>query len=243
MKNHDKILRSFKPKDELNTKIWNDGGKKMDKEVRDKLLEIANEYIEFINLDIVITDVVMTGSLANFNWSDYSDVDLHLIVNFNQFPSNQIELYKEYFNVKKILFNLNHDITIFGYDVELYTEDDSEVHISSGVYSILFDEWMTKPKKENVEIDLELIKTKSKQWMSKIDTIITSLDDSDFEYSKKVLDALGKKIKKFRQSGLDDEGEYSNENMIFKVLRRSGYLDKVREFKNKVIDKNLTLKQ
>ena len=103
------IISSFKVQKTLNPKIWDnvDDDPKLNKEIRDRLLEIAYEFIDFLGVDILITDIVMTGSLANYNWSKYSDVDLHIVANFNQFPSNQLELYKEFFTLKKIIFNEN----------------------------------------------------------------------------------------------------------------------------------------
>jgi len=174
MSNLKKILSSFKVRESLNPKIWKkiDGTVKMNPEVRAALLDIANDFIEYLKVEIVVTDVIMTGSLANFNWSSFSDIDLHIVADFSQFPEEQLDLYKELFNLKKTLYNDKHDITIFGYDVELYVQNETESHFSSGVYSVLFDEWSNKPKKENVKIDTSLIKTKTNQWMDIIDGVI-----------------------------------------------------------------------
>ena len=105
--NTKEILKSFEPQNELNPKIWNEDGKSyvMKPEVRERLLEIANEFIDYLKIEIIITDVVLTGSLANYNWSKYSDFDIHIIANFNQFPQSHVDLYKEFFMLKKALFN------------------------------------------------------------------------------------------------------------------------------------------
>jgi hypothetical protein len=76
------------------------------------------------------------------------------------------------FNLKKTLFNTTHNITVKGYEVELYGEDINEIHHSTGVYSVLFDEWVHKPEKENVSIDKNILMTKSKSMMDKIDNLI-----------------------------------------------------------------------
>ena len=147
MSNLKSILSSFRLQKELNPKIW-ESSDKMSPKVRDRLLDIAYEFIEFLGVDVVISDVVMTGSLANYNWSRFSDVDLHLIADFEQFSEKELPLYEELFRLKKTLFNDKHDITIYGYDVELYVQNDVESHFSSGEYSVLFNEWKNKPKKE-----------------------------------------------------------------------------------------------
>jgi predicted nucleotidyltransferase len=254
MSNLASILSSFHLQNELNPKIWvlpNERAmsdpkgqvETMKPKVRERLLQIAYEFIDFLGVDVVVSDVIMTGSLANYNWSKFSDVDLHIIIDFNQFSKKELPLYEELFRLKKTLFNDNHDITIFGYDVELYAQDENESHFSSGEYSVLFDEWITEPKKDKTEIDTDLIKKKSEQWMSQIDTIIENAKDEPLEVAIKLIDKYKDKIKKYRTAGLEKGGEMSDENLVFKVLRRNGYIQKLFDFKNEFIDKSLSLKE
>jgi predicted nucleotidyltransferase len=211
--------------------------------VREKLLEIANDFIESLKVDIIVTDVIMTGSLANFNWSNFSDVDLHIVANFSQFPEEQLPLYEELFALKKTIYNDKHNIKIFGYDVELYVQNETEVHFSSGVHSVLFDEWSNKPKKENVDVDTKLIETKTKQWMEIIDGVIENAKDESLENAKKMIKKYKDKIKKYRTCGLETKGEYSDENLVFKALRRNGYIEKLFKFENELIDTRYSLKE
>ena len=150
MNNFQKILDSFTVKDTLNPKIWenpkNPKESVMIPKVRKALIRIAEEFIDFLGEDVFVEDIVLTGSLANFNWSEYSDFDLHVSVDLLQ-HGDQSDLYKELYNLKKQVFNDKHDIRIFGYDVELYAQDTDEEHYSSGVYSVMNNEWVNKPKK------------------------------------------------------------------------------------------------
>mgnify|MGYP000253229347 CR=1 FL=1 len=145
--------------------------------------------------------------------------------------------------VAKEIFNDKHNITIFGYDVELYMQDSNEPHISTGVYSVLNNEWVNKPKKENVEVDKTLIKNKSQQWMDIIDGVIENAQDEPIDEAKNLIKKYRDKLKKYRTSGLSEGGEYSDENLVFKVLRRNGYIEKLINFTNKHIDKKLSLKE
>jgi len=242
MSNIKSILSSFHLQDELNPKIW-ESSDKMSSKVRDRLLEIAYQFIEFLGVDVIISDVVMTGSLANYNWSQYSDVDLHLIADFDQFSEKELPLYEELFKLKKTLFNDKHNITIYGYDVELYVQNDVEAHFSSGEYSVLFDEWKNKPKKEDVEIDTALIKTKSEHWMKIIDEVIDDSKEKSMESGVDSINKVKDKLKKYRTAGLEDGGEMSDENLVFKVLRRNGYIQKLFDFQNEYQDKKLSLKE
>ena len=239
------LLKSFEPQDDLNPKVW-EGNKKepnLKPEIRERLLEIAYEFIEFLDVEIVVTDIILTGSLSNYNWSKYSDFDLHIVANFQQYQENQIELYEKLFTLKKMLFNQKHDITIKDYEVELYVQNETESHFSSGVYSILFDEWASTPKKEDVTIDKELIKEKAKQWMNIIDDLLDTIKDDDTSTAKTLVQKYKDKLKKYRTCGLETGGEYSTENLVFKILRRNGYIEKLHDSTTEIIDKKLSMNQ
>lgn len=246
MENFNKILSSFYIQDELNPTIWtnpdNASESKMNSEVRKSLLEIANEFIEFLGIEIFVSDITMTGSLANYNWSDFSDIDLHIMYDFTE-AGTQKELYQELFKLKKTLFNSTHDITVKGYEVELYVQDTTESHFSTGVYSVLYDEWIAAPSPESVTIDEERLKEKVEQWMEIIDNIMENAEDEELEDALQMIDSVKDKLKKFRSCGLEREGEYSYENLVFKFLRRNGYIQKLFDFTNELMDKRLSLEQ
>lgn len=246
MKDLKKIINSLKVKDELNPKVWNETNPNhytLNDEVRDKLLEISYEFIDFIGVDVFISDVTMTGSLANYNWSEYSDIDLHIIADFEQYTNKERELYEELFKLKKTLFNNKHDINIYDYEVEVYVQNESEPHTSSGVYSILFNEWITEPKPTVESIDYGAIKEKSKYWMETIDLVLDNLKDESLDEMTEKIGSLKDKLKKYRSSGLEEGGEFSDENLVFKSLRRNGYIGKIFDFQSKYIDKSLSLEE
>lgn len=240
------IISSFDLKNDLNSQIWKkseNGEYGMKSEVREKLLNIANDFIDFIGFDIIIEDIELTGSLANYNWSEYSDVDIHIIIDFDQFSEKLKPLYKELFTLKKTIYNEKHNIKIYGFDVELYAQESTEVHFSSGVYSILFDKWINTPKKEKIKIDTSVIKSKSSEWMKIIDSIYDNVKDEEVDEVKNTIKKYKEKLKKYRKSGLEKNGEFSNENLVFKVLRRNGYIKKLFDLENKILDNKLTLKE
>jgi hypothetical protein len=248
MENFGKILSSFNVKDELNPTIWENpespSDAKMKEDIRLSLIEIADKFIEFLGYDIFIQDITMTGSLSNYNWSEFSDIDLHIMYDFNE-SGPEKELFQDLFKLKKTLFNSTHDITVKGYEVELYVQDTNEPHISTGVYSVLYDEWIVEPSKEEVEIDTKIIKEKVEQWQDMIDTVIEDIEsgDEDLEEGLLKIDKLKDRLKKYRQSGLEKEGEYSYENLVFKFLRRSEYIQKLFDFQNNFVDDRLSLAQ
>ena len=242
MENSDKkIISSFEIQEELNPDIWFFDGEnyKMKPGIRDSLLKIVEDYIEFTNIDVDVEDVTLTGSLSNFNWSPFSDVDLHILVDFK----NENLLLKKYLDSRRIIWNSLRDITIKDFDVEIYAQDMNEPHFASGVYSVLYNDWLVQPKKDEVMIDVEKILSKTKNWMEKIDKIERDAKKGDPE---EILDRIVKlkdKIKKYRGGGLKDRGEYSYENLTFKFLRRNDYLKKINDVRNTLIDKTLTVEE
>lgn len=243
------IIKSFGSKDSLPDTIFSKENKnfKLKDEIRKKLLEISNEFLEFIGIDFFVFDVVLTGSLANYNWSKYSDVDLHILIDLDEFGVNKVnstvhhQIVKEFFDSKKLIWNDTTNIKIKGFDVELYVQDIDEKHSSSGVYSVLNNEWVIEPQKSNPKIDDRKILEKGEEYAKLID----NLSDKS-ETGKDVNDDINKlksKIKKFRQSGLERGGEYSYENLTFKLLRRNGYIQKLMNIKTSIRNKKLSLTQ
>ena len=138
------------------------------------------------------------------------------------------------FNLKKQVFNDKHNIKIFGYDVELYAQDVEEIHTSSWVYSIMNNEWVTEPKEFKNNVDKEVLTNKIKCWVEKIDTTIDEGKD---------LEKIKEKLKEYRKSGLEKDGELSYENLVFKFLRRSGHIEKLFDTANKETDKELSIER
>jgi predicted nucleotidyltransferase len=236
-----KIIKSFKSKDGLSENIFEKSGNEyiMRDDIQKKLLEISDQFIDSLGVEFFIHDIVLTGSLANYNWSNFSDVDLHILIDFDELNYPK-DLIKEFFDAKKNVWNEKHNIIIKGFDVELYVQDLNEPHVSSGVYSILHKNWVVEPKMEKPNIDDRKILEKGEEYAKKIELLIKS-DKSEDTLNK--IDDLRKKIKEFRQGGLEVGGEYSYENLTFKLLRRNGYIEKLLNLKNTITDKKLSITQ
>jgi predicted nucleotidyltransferase len=241
MSNSQKILDSFSIKDTLNPKVWenpeNPNNAVMKPKVRKALMRIAEEFIDDLGEDVFVEDIVFMGSLVNFNWSEFSDFDLHVIVDFERYEKQE-ELYKELFDLKKKVFNDKHNIKIFGYDVELYAQPASDKANSDGVFSVMNNEWVHRPTKTHKNIDMSVLKSKIKNWTDKIDDAI---EDAKSTKNTDTLKKIKDKVKDYRQSGLEKDGEFSYENLVFKFLRRNGYIEKLFNFEDKLIDKTLSL--
>lgn len=229
-------VKSFRIKDELNPKIWTDF--EINSEVREDLLKIAQDFYGSTDLQADVDDIILTGSLSNYNWSEkYSDYDLHILIDFSQ-VNESVELVKKYADSVKKIWNDEHDIKIKGYEVEVYIQDVSEPHTSTGVFSLLNNKWKVKPERVEFEPDENMIEEKGKSVMMLVDDLEEEVDEDKYESFVEKLQKVWDKVKNYRKSGLESEGgELSLGNLVFKFLRRNGYIEKIMKLKKKSYDK------
>jgi hypothetical protein len=203
----------------LNPAIFN--GDHMKENVREQLLLIASDFIEHLGLtDLAIQDITISGSNAAFSYTNLSDIDLHLLVDMNQF--NEDDVYRELFDAKKTVYNDNHNIQIDGYEVELYVQDSNEPVISLGEYSVMNDKWLKLPRKRKADFDQVATKLKYRK-LFKLSQYALKSDEPE------KINRLIKTVKKYRRIGLDFNGEFGPENIAFKALRNKGIIKKLYE--------------
>lgn len=232
---NEKEERSDFYKKELNQSFWKDG--KFDPELREKLLKISNDFYEALKLTVPIRDVQLTGSLANYNWTDKSDLDVHVLIDFKDIDDN-IELVKKALDGMRFVWNLRHKVVLRGHDVELYIQDINEPHTASGLFSLKNNEWIRVPKYSPPEIDYRDVDKKFDGIVSEIlelENLINTSNFSSFSEEEIYQHAvkLKSKILKMRGEGLRREGEFSVENLVFKKLRNQGYIEKIIELISK----------
>ena len=217
--------------DILNPNVWD--GLKLKPEIKEKLLQIGKDFYTDTETDAPLKDILFVGSLANFNWSDTSDFDVHIVIDFKDVDEN-VELVEKLVNALKSKWNDEHDIHLKGHNVEVYIQDITKENRSSGVYSLMQDKWLTEPQKENVLIDKEKIQQKYNDYVRKINSGIKA---QDIEKLKTIV----KDVYDMRQAGLDKSGELSTENLVFKILRSRNYIEKLKIEINKLYDKAQSL--
>lgn len=221
--------------------LWNvnEDGYKIDEDVRIALLQVAEDFVAELeknhNLKIEVEDVIVIGSITNYNWSPYSDIDLHIVTNFSSLTASPEEAVTM-FDAIKGTWNLKHNITMKGHDVELYVQDKSHLTHSDSEYSILRNMWIKPPTREKKTFNKELIKKKYLEYKKQLDSLISTHDESGL---KKLLD----KLYKYRQAGLDTGGDLSEENIVFKIFRAKGDLDKLKDYITSVYDKEVSVKE
>jgi hypothetical protein len=233
---------SFDSHDNLEPQIWINEDE-MSPLIHRKLVKIAQDFIDGLPVEVDIRDVTLTGSLANYNWSNYSDVDLHIIVDFLDVDENRA-LVKAFFDNARMRWNDRHDIKAKGYDVEIYVEDSREQHVSSGVYSLINRDWVRRPKKYRSSIDFPSARRKAEDIQFQVNIVNNLIIAGKYKSAMRNIERLKKKIRNMRRAGLEStQKEFSVENIAFKILRRNGILDELDEFKNQVYDVVMTVRE
>jgi hypothetical protein len=235
-------IKSFRIQDDLPKKLWSDF--ELDNDVREQLLQIGQDFYEGTEIKADVVDIILCGSLCNYNWSEkYSDYDLHITINFKNVDEDY-DLVEKLCDYAKKIWNQQHDIKIKGYEVEVCIQDDNIMRDElktgrmGGVYSLLLDKWVKKPVKVDFKPNERMIKEKSKNIIMAIDDIDEASKSKEFDQLESQIKKTWKKIKSYRQSGLDSEsGEFSLGNLVFKLLRRNGYIQKIMDMKRKLYDK------
>jgi hypothetical protein len=221
--------------DVLNPKLWDDNVLKDD--VRQKLIEIGNTWVDWAGIPPnAAKDFILVGGNANYNYTPYSDVDLHILIDPAEIE-NCPEFFDDYMKDKKQLWSLTHDITIHDHDVEIYAQNmNDDFAQNQGVYSLTQNEWLSEPRKLEVNLDNPQIKQKVEEYINKIDGLISSNAEEE-SFNK-----LKKKFRDMRASGIKQAGEFSIENLVFKELRNLGYLDKMSSYIKSRQDERLSIK-
>lgn len=224
----------------LNNKLW-DEDQGLHKDVRKALMDIAKTFIKTLKIDQKdIEDIIITGSNANYNFSRYSDIDLHIVADYSKICGKCDEFdIDDCFKAKKSLWNDNHNITVKGYTVELYVQPaDEKFSGNAGIYSLKNNKWVQKPVKiENLKFDKKLIDSKAKSLITEINDLINNKETNISN-----INSLKNKIKKMRKSAIARGGEFSLENLVFKALRNKGYIKKLYDYAKNLEDKDLSVK-
>ena len=228
----------LKPKDMLFPKFWKDN--KLNTIVSRKLTEIADGVIKSLDLDAEVEDVIITGSIASYNWHELSDIDLHIMLDFEKIDDN-FDLVKRMLDQTRINWNKKHNIRIAGKEVEIYFQHYTEPHEANGIWSLELEKWLALPVRLNPELDLFTTEKKAESIARNIEHLYEMFKKESYKEAYEYAGKIKDKIARMRQSGLEDEGIYSPENMAFKMLRNAGYLEKLSTLKIEAFDKMMSV--
>ena len=232
-------LEKFKIEDAINFhdeyNPWLFDGDKLKPTIKRQLEIIANDFIEYMGIpDLAIEDIIITGSNVAYTYTSHSDIDLHLLVDFAKLPESDV--YKELFNAKKSLYNDTYEITIRDIPVEVYVQDTAQSHTSLGEYSLYKDMFTRVPTKKRANLD-EISAASKFERLEQL--ALEGLKSDDIEKVNGVLSI----IKRYRQSGLDNKGEFGPENLAFKAVRSKGYFQALFDRRNKLRAEQLSLEE
>ena len=214
-----RLDEDFQVHETLNPKLWDDSNT-LQPEVRQKIIDIVSTFESYVKVPMDIVDIQLVGSNASYNYTEHSDLDVHIIANF-ELVTQDIEILQALYDAKKTAFNKNFDIKIKGIDVELYVQDIKSGISSNGIYSVCDNTWVKEPKpiksitKYNVEKEVN-------KWIEKINEV---LENNNYEEISNTINILYL----IRHNSIAVDGEYGKGNTIFKQLRSEGYLKQLKD--------------
>lgn len=232
---------SYNYREELNNKIFLNNI--MIENVRENLLKATEDFLSEMtrgmleeNIYLFIKDIMLVGSNASYNYSEYSDIDIHILYDSTNLGEDNSKFFaREYFETFRRLFNQSHKITVYSIPVEFYVEDINNAGVYNGRYSLLTNNWVQFPVKDAVEVNSADVEAKYDLYKSDIESY-TSIS-GQYENSLE----LYKRIFKMRRSALRGGGEFCTENLVFKKLRNEGLIDKLRDYIRNERDKQLSV--
>lgn len=212
----------------LNTKLFN--GDILKEDIRKRLLKVADMFREYCNLESsIIKDIIFTGGNAGYSYNKYSDIDIHLVLDYNDIGHNRIFI-QDWAYDKKILFSKQHPIKIEGYPTELYIQDTKDHLVASAIYSLQNNHWIVKPDNLNLHYDKKSIEQDALYFSDLVNELISKKAPID-----KLLD-IKQKIILLRKQGLEQGSEFDLKNLEFKELRNRKILDKIDDYVRKYQD-------
>lgn len=226
-----KLKEDFVVHDHLNEKIFSNDNK-LKPEVRAKIIQIVDKFEEYAEVPLNILDIQLVGSNASYNYTDNSDLDVHIISNFELVPAPK-EILQQLYNMKKSSFNDKFDIKIKGINVEMYVQDVKDGIMSNGIYSVCDDEWIKEPKPIN-HITKHNIDKEYQKWQDKINEVLARNNYDEIVDTINLLYLI-------RRNALLVDGEYSKGNQLFKQIRSTGLLQKLKDAVTQSLSQQLSL--
>lgn len=224
-------LRSVEPKPYLSDRVWNEEG--LRPEIANALGRIAKKFLDELEIDLIVKDIILTGSYAGRTWGAGSDLDLHIIADMKK--SGGLDVIARATKLAKFKWEEEHDITIHGIPVEVYVEDINEDPPKvTGRWSITRNDWLLEPPSGGSSFDESKVLKKVMDFREVIQKARRTNEEGP------IISAM-KRITKLRKAGLERAGELSNENLAYRVLRRTGELQEAWDLIHDLTDQDLSV--
>lgn len=222
--------------EDLNPKLWEAPGVQLKSDIRNKLIAFAYAWAEFAKIPKeCIKDIIIAGGNCNYNYTSNSDIDVHLLID-KSFFGNSVFI-DDYLWDKKALWLSGHDVKVAGYSVEPFAlgYGSESYPKDQGVYSLLKNVWVSKPAHKNFDFSKDVTLNKKVEfYVELIDRMITNREPIN------KFKTLSDKFYNMRSAGLQKNGEFSFENLVFKALRNVGALDKMNKYVKSQQDNDLS---
>jgi len=209
-----------------------------------KIEKIAKEFFSHFSSLLKqkdISDIQITGDLANFSHTPNSNLDVHILVDLDGMDDLDAQDLKNEIAFLKSNWDLKNSKKIRGRDVDFYIQNAKDPHDSSGLYSVLNGEWIKAPSLESPSFDERDVAKKYDAIAHEIDSLETQIEVTNSPDRVKFLrdraTELKIKIQQMRKDAITKSGQPSVGSSIFKMLRKEGYIEKLIDVLSNSYDK------
>ena len=231
MSQKDNIAAPIQYNTTLNPVLWDND--RLKSEVRGALIRMAQDFKEYVGVPFRVLDVVITGGNVNYIYTPKSDIDLHLIADFDSVQCDREVA--ELFDTKRLLYKRDYDLSIHNVPVELYIEDHRMPAVSAGSYSVAKDQWISKPAKNMPQYNEEELAHWVTIWKKVLGHAVRT---GDLQTCRKAVQLL----RTYRKKGLaTPAGEFSIPNLVYKSLRNDDTLKSITIFIDRLHDQELSI--
>jgi hypothetical protein len=220
------LLETLQVSTTLYPPLWSKD--KLSPAAKSQLIRIAEWALTDLNIpNAKMEDATISGSIANFNYSSFSDVDLHIFINIDHVENPR--MVEAYMRTYSTVWNAEHEITLFGLPVNIFVKNAHGTELSAGIYSVMKSQWIRKPKPMKLEVTREEVLAVTLPYADKIETALDNYEKNPGAAPCASYSGLRTDLRKFRKKHLEKDGELGVGNLAYKVLRRAGLINRLEQ--------------
>jgi hypothetical protein len=225
----EKVNNAMQDHEQLNPTYWQ--GDTMKPEVRAKLMQMGQAYFDELKEklpNIKLQDILFSGSLANYNYTKSSDIDVHVVVDTGKVSCDK-RVVSGYIMLMNKYEHATANLSVF--DTPLQISLSTRVEETGGAYSLLHTTWLNKPVHPKPTYTKRELTEQVEMYHLKITELQEAYAKDAAVFDCQKATTLSRQLGRGRTAGLKRDGYSSIENNVYRILRSVGDLKMLREIK------------
>jgi hypothetical protein len=212
-----KVNNAMQDHEQLNPTYWQNDT--MKPEIRAKLKQIGQVKFDELKAslpNIKLKDILFSGSLANYNYTKSSDINIHLIVDVSNVSCDR-NVVDAYVNLINGYWFATANLSVLNTPLQVTVL--TGLHETGGFYSLFNGTWINKPTHPNPTYTKRELTEQVKLYHLQIHTLQEEYTKDSAAFDCPKAEALLKQLKGARGTGLKRDGYSAIENNTYRILR------------------------